>query len=128
VRVRFGALPGQTALRPTVSIAFPDSPGVTTVALVDSGAMANRFHPQWAEHLGIDLSTGPVERVTIANGTYLANVHHIRLQVGQWTWTAPVAFPQNWNHPHEVLGLRGFFDEFAVRIVARDNYLALIHR
>jgi hypothetical protein len=129
VRFEFSRLPGKIAERqPVVPVRFPGLAGVEVPALVDSGAIANRFDAQYGEQLGLDLSTGRVEAFDVAAARYMSHVLPVQLTVGRWTWEAPVAFVENWNHGHGILGLRGFFDQFVVRFDAAHDYCALTRR
>lgn len=129
MRFEFGRLPGKIAeLQPVVPVRFPDLAGVEVPALIDSGAVANRFHAQYGEQLGLDLSTGRVDPFDVAGGHYVSHVLPVRITVGRWTWEAPIAFVEDWNHGHGILGLRGFFDQFVVRFDAANDYCALTRR
>lgn len=128
MRFDFGALPGQQASRPVVPVSFPALPGLRVLALLDTGAMGNRFDAELAEEMGLDPSAGSVRRLVLGGSQHMAHVLDVELTVGRWTWTAPVAFAQGWAHRHGVLGLEGFFDRFAVRIEASASYCALTRR
>lgn len=128
MRFAFAQLPYQGTPRPVVNVAFPGLPGVHVPALVDSGALANRFDVAYADQLGLDLTQAEPDRFTIAGREYFSHVCTIRLKVGRWDWFAPVGFVESWQHAHGVLGLRGFFDEFSARIEAASSHLVLQRR
>ncbi len=64
MKVAFSSLPQSTELRPVTPVAIS---GIAepVVALVDSGAMQNRFDAELADELGIDISQVKPEVVFI---------------------------------------------------------------
>lgn len=128
MRFAFAQLPYQGPPRPVVNVAFPGLPGVQVPALVDSGALANRFDAAYADQLGLDLTHARPQTFTIAGRDYFSHVAETVLRVGRWDWLAPVGFVEDWQHGHAVLGLKGFFDEFSVRIEAASSHLMLQRR
>lgn len=125
----FGPLPqGSSTLRPLVLVRFEGLDGVEVPALLDSGAVRNRFSAQYAEQLGLDISQGAVEPFKIAGQSHLAHLLTVPLLVGRWRLQTLVGFVQDWPHGHGVLGLQGFFDHFSVRIEAAASYSALTKR
>lgn len=82
--------------------------------LVDSGADMNVFEADLGQALGIDLSSGiPIEIVGATGEPTSAFIHPVTLTVGNYAFTAPVAFMPAAT-PYGLAGQRGFFDHFKV--------------
>ena len=101
--------------RPVAQVRVASAPYVVP-ALIDSGAVGNRFSDAIAIDAGLDLSLGSTTHVTIGGQQYFGHVLEVPLALGTYEWVAPVTFLEGWNHSHHVLGLVGFFDRFDVRI------------
>lgn len=128
MRFDFSSLPNEASKRPFVSVQFARLPGLLIPALVDSGATANRFDAEFAELMNIDYSNVPPELIAIGGSRRLCYSIDVQLEVGRWSWTAPVGFVPEWHHSHGILGLYGFFDNFSVRIEGASSYGTLTRR
>lgn len=99
MRVAFKPLPGTglDAARPAlqVAVAGPTN-NVTVLSLVDSGSLHNRYALWVAETAGIDLSPAPVERIVVGGTVTQARTVITALQLGEFTWEAPVSFCDPW--------------------------------
>lgn len=114
----FRALPGERTLRPVVDIAFPGLPNLTIPALVDSGAFATRVSDEFAEELGVDLAMVAAVPFSVGLGRYHSRRAITDLTVRKDTRPCEIEFVSGWGHDHALLGLRGFFDNYVVRIDA----------
>lgn len=129
MRVPFSEAPSENTARPIVEVAFPDAPQLTALALVDSGARGNRFSADIADVLGLDLSRAKPEQAIVGGGKHRAYPVDVTMQVGSWSWSAPVWFVKDWPHAYGLLGLDGFFDSFNVSFVAaRSEFRIIKHR
>lgn len=95
------------------------------IGLVDSGAMATRVHIDIATELELDLSSAERTEFSVGGADFDGWTLPARLNVDGYVWDAPVCFTEGWPHPHQLLGLRGFFDHLVVRIEASKLSLRL---
>lgn len=104
--------------RPMVPFAFSAIPREKLYGLVDSGSNSTWIADQWAESLDISLDELPVRELVIGNGRYRARDVDVSLIIPayKYTYMATVSFISDWNHSHQILGLKGFFDRFIVRV------------
>lgn len=124
----FKFVPPLVGDRPFVEFAFDQFPTQRLVGLVDTGAWYTRVSDEWAVPLGIDLSGTRSEPFKIAGATYYSRIAPVRLKVRNVTWNCDVCFTAGWNYPYQLLGLRGFFDKFSVRIDATQGITDLTSR
>ena len=101
---------------------------VAVPALVDSGALGNRFGAEVGRAAGLDLSLGPTATVQIGGRRMIGNRLTVGLQLGDHAWTADVLFMEDWTVSYQVLGLRGFFDQFDVRIRASAQRMTILRK
>jgi hypothetical protein len=128
MKFRFQALPSERFTRPVVPVTFSALPGFATVGLVDSGARGTRIGSEWADLLGLDLSEADHNRIRVGGGAYDARDISVRMKVGRWEWDAEVSFVENWDKGFALLGIKGFFDNFVVRIDAARQETSLTRR
>jgi len=103
---------------PVVPIRFSGLPG-RYIGLVDSGAAGTRIPAELAKPLGIDLDDAPTERFAAGAKEYVSKLAPVELQIGKMKpRTMTVAFTAGWYQSHFLLGIRGFFDVYAVTINA----------
>lgn len=129
MKFAFELLPGAGAdiARPALEVAVVGPRGnVGTLALLDTGAVHNRFGAWVAELAGIDLEDLPVERIAIAGIGAEARTVTCQLVLEDFTWEAPVSFCDPWPFDFQVLGHLGFFRWFRVVIDAADEMLEVI--
>lgn len=124
----FGALPGSVIRRPLIEVSLAGNTDIRFPALVDSGATSNKFDIAIADALGIDASAGPVDSFAAGGARHTGNIVDLELRIGRWTWCAPITFVHNWEHPHGILGIDGFFDNFSVRFEATQKSFSLTRR
>lgn len=124
----FKSLPGSPSdvPRPTVSI-NADGPLVrlNLLALVDTGALVNRFGRWIADEIGLDLSGLPVERIGLGGYALESVTTTVALTVGDFTWEAPVGFCDPWPFAYQVVGQEGFFRWFIVTVDAAEQTLTI---
>jgi hypothetical protein len=113
-------------VRPVVPFSFRALPGTKLLGLVDSGSAVTRIDDDWAQQLGIDLSQAEVGEFKIAGHHYVEKRTTVELRVGPHQWEAEVAFVEGWRHSHQILGIKGFFDRFIVRVDGLDEHTRLI--
>lgn len=111
--------------RPVAQIRVAGAPYVVP-ALIDSGAVGNRFSEAIAVDAGLDVSLGSTTHVTIGGQQHFGHVLEVQLVLGLYEWVAPVAFLEGWTHPYHVLGLVGFFDRFDVRIKGSSRQVHIL--
>jgi hypothetical protein len=117
MKFSFQPLPAETIPRPLVPLTFPDLPSWKLLGLVDSGAVGTRISSEVAEALNMDLTDAEVKSFRVAGHDYHCRSTIVTIAVGRH---APrpmrVDFVDGWNHDHALLGIKGFFEEFTVRI------------
>lgn len=94
-------------------------------ALVDTGALHNRFGRWTAEVLGLDLNEGEPSRLAVGVVVVEAVTVPVQLEVGEWTWSAPVSFCEPWPFGFLLLGQEGFLRFFRVLLVVAEHCLEL---
>ena len=98
-------------------------------ALIDSGADFCIFSPTVAAEIGItDITKGPKDYVTgvVAGAKSEYYMHRIVLKVGGWPYAIDVAFmPAFTNLGYGILGEKGFFEHFIVRLNLRKTEIEL---
>ena len=114
----FEPLPGGRHLRPVIPFTFARFPKFEMKGLIDSGAVATRVHADIAEYMQIDLSGIEPVSFVAGGGKYYGRTVPTQLSVDGFIWEAPVCFTEEWELGYQLLGLRGFFDTFVVRIEA----------
>ncbi len=124
MRFAFKPLPGTglDVARPAlqVAVAGPTN-NVTVLSLVDSGSLHNRYALWVAETAGIDLSRAPVERIAVGGTVTQARTVITALQLGEFTWEAPVSFCDPWPFDFQLLGQLGFLRWFRMVMAAADE-------
>jgi hypothetical protein len=113
-------------VRPVVPFSFCALPRTKLLGLVDSGSAVTRIDEDWAKELQIDLSEAATSEFTIAGHQYVERRTTVELKVGPHQWEAEVAFVEGWRHSHQILGIKGFFDRFIVRLDGLDEHTRLI--
>ncbi|MDQ2826674.1 MAG: retropepsin-like domain-containing protein [Actinomycetota bacterium] len=93
---------------------------VTVLSLVDSGSLHNRFALWVAETAGIDLSRASVERIAVGGTVTQARTVITALQLGEFTWEAPVSFCDLWPFDFQLLGQLGFLRWFRMEMDAAE--------
>jgi hypothetical protein len=126
VGVPFKELPadGQPFLRPVVDVGIAGHE-LQLGALVDTGALHNRFARWTAEFLGLDLDEGEHSRFAVGGVVVEAVTVPVQIALGEWTWSAPVSFCEPWPFGFQLLGQEGFLRFFRVLFVAAEHRLEL---
>lgn len=96
-------------------------PGISLIALVDSGAMKTILDARIAEAAGIALPAQATERITIGGRQHEGLTARVGVILGQHRWESDVLFARGWNAPHQVFGLRDLFELFRVHVDADDR-------
>jgi Aspartyl protease len=124
VRFEFTSLPGSPSdiPRPAIEVSL-DGPTdrLNLLALVDTGALYNRFGAWVADSLNIDLDGVPVAHIGLGGHTIAARTVIVSLTIGGYTWEAPVSFCDPWPFAFHLLGQEGFLRWFTVMINAADR-------
>ena len=112
--------------RPLVNVQLEDMVDLPLACLVDSGAVYNRFHEDFAEAAGISLDN-PDDTDTFAAGgrRYEGRIVTVRLSIASLEWEAPVCFVRDWEQDFQILGHEGFFRWFQVCFHAADEQLSI---
>ncbi len=124
MRFAFKPLPGTglDVARPALQVAAAGpTNNVTVLSLVDSGSLHNRYALWVAETAGIDLSRAPVERIAVGGTVTQARTVNTALQLGDFTWEAPVSFCDPWPFDFQLLGQLGFLRWFRMVMDAADE-------
>lgn len=113
--------------RPMVPFGFSDIPREKLLGLVDSGSNSTWIDAEWAESLNINLDDLPIRDLTIGNGKYQGRDVDVSLRIPayKYSYVATVTFVSDWNHSHQILGLKGFFDRFIVRVDMNKSKVTL---
>ncbi|MDB4986787.1 MAG: hypothetical protein JWN04_1965 [Myxococcaceae bacterium] len=119
------ALSGNLTPRPFVPVRL-EGLEFAVPALVDSGAVGNRFDATIGELAGLDLSLGCAEHVKIGGAMMFGHALDVSLTLGKHSWTAEICFLEGWQVGYQVLGLYGFFDHFNVRFRAASRELLVL--
>ena len=128
MRFAFESLPGSPVdtPRPAITLAADGPFGrANLLALVDTGALFNRFGRWIADEIGIDLAGLPVERIGLGGFSLESVTATVRLTVGDFSWEAPVGFCDPWPFAFHIVGQEGFFRWFTVTIDAADETLTV---
>ena len=124
----FESLPGapNDIPRPAVPITANGPLGnINLLALVDTGALFNRFGRWVADEVGIDLEGLPVERIGLGGYALECVVVTARLTIDQFSREAPIGFCTPWPFAFQVVGQEGFLRWFTVTIDAADQTLLI---
>lgn len=121
--------PIRGAAPPIIQFAFGALPRVQVLGLVDSGSHGVRVDADFAGPLGLNLAS--LEETTFSAGgnRYAERRTTVALRLGKYSWDAEVSFVENWGYSYQLLGFRGFFDQFRVKIDAlREDVTVTPHR
>ncbi|CAN5834562.1 hypothetical protein BH23ACT1_BH23ACT1_04110 [soil metagenome] len=110
--------PMPSVLRPVLPVEVGGLHRAPHAGLLDTGSLHNRFGAFVARAAGIELADAPVEVIALGGFRTQARRASVELSIGEATWTAPVWFCDPWPLGFHLLGLKGFFDHFAVTIRA----------
>jgi hypothetical protein len=129
VRFAFERLPGPSSdvARPAAEVSILGPVGaVTTLGLVDTGSLHNRFRRWTADLAGIDI-TGAEERAIGIGGTTITALTVVAtLQLAEFQWEAPVSFCDPWPFDFQLLGQQGFLRWFIVHIDAANETFEIV--
>lgn len=126
MRLPFKELPssGEPFLRPMVDIGL-EGHDLRLGALIDTGALHNRFAGWTAETLGLDLNEAEASRFAVGGLVTTALTVPVQLDLGEWTWLAPVSFCDPWPFRFQLLGQDGFLRFFRVLLIASEHRMEL---
>lgn len=112
--------------RPLINVDLVGLNEAPLACLVDSGAVYNKFHSDFAEAAGISLEE-PDEIHDFSSGgrSYSGAVVRVGLKIGSLEWEAPVCFINDWDQDFQILGHEGFFRWFKVCFYAADEKLSV---
>lgn len=110
---------------PVVPVSFPQLPGKIFPGLVDSGAAGTRIPADLAEALDVDLRDALRDDFIAGARSYHSLVAEIDMTVGRHTRRTSVSFTEGWQQEHLLLGIRGFFQNYVVRIDAPREITSL---
>jgi hypothetical protein len=116
----------QSYSRPMINVQLTGLDEAPLACLVDSGAVYNKFHSDFAEAAGINLEEpDEVHRFDSGGRSYSGRVVRVRLKIASFEWEAPVCFVDDWDQDFQILGHEGFFRWFKVCFHAVDEQLSL---
>jgi len=85
-------------------------------AIVDSGAVISIFPKSLSDLLKLSFAEGKKGEVRTASGEVIGiRVHRVRMRIGDYDFTARVAFSENENIPY-VLGRLDIIDKVEIRL------------
>jgi hypothetical protein len=124
VRFAFERLPGATVdiARPALEVTMiGPTHTLTSLALIDTGSLQNRFAVWIADLAGIDLSNAESERIGVGGRVITARTVPTTLQLEGFQWDASVSFCDPWPFDFHLLGQLGFLRWFRVLLDAADE-------
>lgn len=98
---------------------------VRTTALVDSGATISVFASELSQLLKINLSAGQKVPLSGVGGKVDGYQHKLLLQFAGKNLSLPVIFAENLQTSVNLLGRKGFFENFIVSFNESKQYLSL---
>lgn len=124
MNIPFKELPyaDQPYLRPIIDVGLAGQ-HMKVAALADTGSLHNRFGRWIADAIGLDLALGVPSRLAVAGVIAAAITLPVELELGDWTWTAPVSFCEPWPFGFQLLGQEGFFRFHRVLVVTTEDRL-----
>jgi len=105
--------PVHRRLSPMVPVRlFYNKSRIRTYAYPDSGAYYSVFHRSEARDLGIEITTGKRERLTMADGRLITiYLHHVGFRLGEEHFTATIGFSEELGIGLNLLGRYSIFDK-----------------
>jgi Aspartyl protease len=96
-----------------------------TDACVDTGATFCVFRRELAIALGIDVESGISLRIGTVTGSFLAYGHTLTLKTLNYSFDVTVYFAGHDSFTRNVLGRRGWLDQFRLGLVEYESRLYL---
>jgi hypothetical protein len=96
---------------------------VKILAKVDTGATYCIFQREHGEALGIDIESGQRMRISTVTKPFLTYGHNLTLSVLGYQFDVTVYFSSDLGFPRNVLGRRGWLEQFRLGIVDYDGDL-----
>lgn len=95
------------------------------MGLLDTGALHNRLGAWVADLAGVDLGGVEPERTGVGGISTDSRTVTCQVQLGDFSWEAPVSFCDPWPFDFQLLGHLGFLRWFRVVIDAADETLEI---
>jgi hypothetical protein len=100
--------------------------GLSTWAVLDTGAGLNLFRASYADGLGLDWASAPTAPITGISGVP-ADAHFLSVEMvlvdANYRWNANIGFMPALTWP--LLGHEGFFEHFEVRFRAAQRHFRI---
>lgn len=100
---------------------------VRLLAKLDTGASFCIFHREYGEKLGLSVDAGREITVHTANSEFRAFGHTVEVACFDWQFESEVFFPASLEIERNVLGRRGWLQQFRLALVDYDSILHLSH-
>jgi predicted aspartyl protease len=94
-------------------------------AKLDTGATDCIFSRRFGEDLGLEIEDGERILISTANSVFTAYGHEITLSVLDYELDVLAFFAEDSAFNRDVLGRRGFLDQFAIGLIDYDGLLYL---
>ena len=94
-------------------------------AKLDTGATDCIFSRRFGEDLGLDIEDGEKIRINTATSIFTAYGHELTLSVLDYELDILAFFAEDSAFSRNVLGRRGFLDQFAIGLIDYDGLLYL---
>jgi hypothetical protein len=94
-----------------------------TLAKVDTGARYCVFQREHGEALGLEIERGIKVDLGTLKGSFVAYGHNVMLSALGYELDTIVYFTEDYNCPRNVLGRRGWIEQFRIGIVDYDGSL-----
>lgn len=129
MKFRFERLPGPSTdiARPAIEVAvLGRAASVTSLCLVDTGSLHNRFASWVADSVGIELAGAEEQPIGIGGKLVIARTVTATLQLAEFRWEAPVSFCDPWPFDFQLLGQIGFLRWFTVTIDVANETIDIV--
>jgi hypothetical protein len=94
-------------------------------AKVDTGSSNCFFARNVGEDLGLDIETGLRLLVGTVTGRFVAYLHEVNLSLASYEFSGLVGFAEDREFRRNVLGRRGFIEQFTLGIVDYEGKMYL---
>jgi len=98
---------------------------VGLIAKLDTGAANCNFERKYAEILGLEIESGPLQRFRTVAGSFAAYRHEVTMQTFGIEFSAAVFFAQDAAFSRNLLGRSGWLDRLRIGIIDYDRTLFL---
>lgn len=99
---------------------------IKLLAIIDSGSEISLLDKDSAKELGIDYRlTKEIRYMNGVSGRLLVYVHQLEISVGNKTFLCKIGFSDERTTSHNLLGRRGFFENFKITFDETNHKILL---